>query len=163
MIPTYHKAKLSQRLSYPAGAETLTEGLGDAPHVASFRVTFSGQPTWPDARVQKAATGDKAGAENRPHMILAAEYVPAHKQGYLASHAMVEQGWCDDRWMLTVYPVVRAMRSVAHRLLREQGLPRVAAWLRTSERAGWLGRRQRVELIFDPVGPAITERTVQGV
>ena len=47
MIPTQYKAKLPRHLSYPIGAESLSEALAGAPHVESLSVTFSVQAVWP--------------------------------------------------------------------------------------------------------------------
>lgn len=157
MIPTSYKAKLPRFLSYPIGAEALTEGLKGAPRLESLSLWFSGKPVWPDSLFQRAL------AEKHPYMILVARYEPAHKPGYGGANSMVKSGWYDEKWELNVYPVVRELRHLANRLLREQGLSWVAEWIRSSEQAGWLGRQQRIELIFNPIEESIAAQKISGV
>src|SRR5262249_15553900 len=143
MIPTRYKAKLPRDLSYPIGAEALTEGLANAPHSESFSVSF-----W-----------DK----QQPHKVLVAEYQHSRKPGYSGANFLVESGWYDEKWGLTVYPVARAVRHLANRLIRERGLPLLVQWLRSSERAGWLTRNQRIELQFNPAEETLSAEESSGV
>jgi hypothetical protein len=156
MIPTRYKAKLPKHLSYPIGAEALTEGLVGAPHAEALAVSFWGTPVWPGSRFQKAL------AEEQPYVVLAATHEPARKPGYGGAQALVESGWYDEKWELTVYPVVRELRHLASQLLKEQGLPLIAEWLRSSQQAGWATRQHRVELVFDPTEETITGKKVSG-
>jgi hypothetical protein len=157
MIPTRYKARLPRHLSYPIGAEALTEGLADAPHAESFSVYFGGNPVWPDSRFQQAL------AQHQPYKVLVAEYRPSRKAGYGGAQFLVESGWYDAQWQLTVYPVVRELRHLANRLIRERGLPLVAEWLRSSKRAGWLTRDQRIDLVFNPVEELLSVQEISGV
>ena len=135
MIPTHSKTKLAQHMSYPIGAEALTEGLSDGPHIESFSVTFFG---W---------GFQKLLARGKPYMVLQAEYRPSRNPGYGGKVNCLSDV---VRWELTVYPVLRELRHVANSLIRERGLPLVIQWLRASERAGWLSHDQHIELVFDP-------------
>src|SRR6266702_4688258 len=101
MIPTRHKAKLPRHLSYPIGAEALADGLVSAPHAEELSLSFWGKPVWPESRFQQAL------AQQQPYKVLVAEYCPSHKPGYGGPQALVERGWYDEKWQLTVYPVVR--------------------------------------------------------
>jgi hypothetical protein len=157
VIPTRFKEKLPKLQSYPIGAEALSDGLANAPHADSFTVSFSGTPVWPDSRFQSVL------AENHPYGILLASYEPAHKPGYIGANWMVERGWYGERWQIAVYPVLRELRHLANRLLREQGLVLVVEWLRSSEQAGWLVRQQRIELIFNPTEESIAAQKTSGV
>ena len=143
MIPTRSKTKLPRHLSYPIGAEALTEGLGIAPHSESFSVSFLGK--------------------QQPHTVLVAEYKPSNKPGYGGMNFLVESGWYNEKWRLTVYPVARAVRHLANRLIRERGLPLLVQWLRSSERAGWLTRNQRIELQFNPAEETLSAEENSGV
>jgi hypothetical protein len=157
MIPTQYKARLSRHLSYPIGAEALTDGLVGAPHAESFTVSFRGKPTWPNARFQLALT------QEHPYKVLVVEFQPAEAPGYSGSRFMVESRWYDEKWRVTVYPVARALRHLANRLLRERGLPLVAQWLRSSSHSGWVARHRRIELVFHPVEKSLSAQEVSGV
>ncbi len=157
MIPTKYKAKLPKPLSHPIGAKALTEGLADAPHAEGLTVSFWGKPVWPGSRFQNAL------AEQHPYVVLVARYEPAQRPGYGGAQSLIEGGWFDEKWVLTVYPVIPKLRHLANRLLREQGLPLVAEWLRSSRQPGWTARQQEIELVFNPTEGAISARTSSGV
>src|SRR5882762_9302868 len=107
MIPTRYKSKLPKGLAYPIGAEALTTALADAPHAASLSVSFYGRPVWPGSRFRETL------ARRHPYKILAAEFRPSCKPGYSGPEFLVEDGWYDEKWQLTVYPVVRELRYLA--------------------------------------------------
>jgi hypothetical protein len=156
MIPTSYKAKLPRQLSYPIGAETLTEGLEGAPHTESMSVSFREIPVWPGSRFRQTL------AKQQPYKILVAEYRPTQKPGYGGSTSLIDSGWYEASWQLTVYPVVRELRHLANHLLREQGLPLVIQWLHSSERVGWLSRYQRIELVFNPTEESLSAQVSSG-
>jgi hypothetical protein len=157
MIPTQYKAKLPRHLSYPIGAEALTEGLADAPHAESFSVSFRDEAVWPASRFQQLL------AQQHPYKVLVAEYRPPQKPGYIGPQSLVESGWYDEKWQLTVYPVLRELRHRASCLLREQGLPLVVQWLRSSASTGWLTRDHRIELVFNPAEETLSSQESSGV
>lgn len=157
MILTRLKAKLPRHLSYPVGAEAISEALADEPHVASLSVTFWDQAVWPASEFRRLLN------ERLPYRIMIVEFRPERGPGLIGSAAMIEDGWYDERWELRVYPVLAEFRSTANRLLREQGLPAVSRWLRSSRRAGWLTVPQWVESVFDPTKDALAVREGSGV
>lgn len=157
MIPTRHKAKLSRQLSYPIGAEALTESLADAPQVGSLSVAFWGKPVCPGSSFRQ----DRA--QEQLYQVLVAEYRPAQQPGYAGMRFLIERGWYDEKWELHVYPVVRELRHLANGLLRERGLPLVLQWLRSLEQPGWLAREQRIELVFNPVEGTLSAQESSGV
>lgn len=157
MIPTASKHKLPGHLSYPIGAQALTEGLAGAPHLDSLTVSFWDQPVWPASRFQKIL------ADKQPYVIMAAAHDPVRKPGYGGSNSFVESGWYDEKWKLTVYPVLRELRHMANELLREKGLGLITQWLRCSTQAVWLLHYHRIELIFHPLEESITTTEENGV
>lgn len=62
-----------------------------------------------------------------------------------------------------MYPVLAEFRPLANRLLRGEGLPAIVAWLKSSDRAGWITTWQRIELMFNPIDEAITFQVSSGV
>jgi hypothetical protein len=61
---------------------------------------------------------------------------------------MREYGLYDPTWDIVVYAVSREHRAVARSLLCEQGIPAVAAWLRTPRSATWLQGRREITVSF---------------
>jgi hypothetical protein len=157
MIPTLHKAKLANTLSWPLGAEAISAGLAGVPHAADFTLYFANSPVWPASAFQRILR------ERRPYAVLVARYQPARRPGYMGSTAMFEAGWDDAKWQLQVNPVPRPLRSTVGALLREQGLPAVADWLRGSTRPGWEGRGHCLELVFAPAEGTLARQTSEGV
>jgi hypothetical protein len=150
MIPTRRKAKLPPHLSYPIGAQDISEALADLPHVESFSLIFSDRP------IYRASEFNRWLSEQRPYMIMEAKYNPARKPGIGASNDMIEKGVYDEKCVLRVYPVLSERRHLANRLLREQGLPAIAQWLRSSH--GFGTSLKFVELEFSPADESLAIR-----
>jgi hypothetical protein len=112
---------------------------------------------WPASEFQRRLR------EGLPYPVLAAEYAPAHKPGYYGAKSLVEGGWYDARWSLRVYPVLRELRHGVAQLLREQGLPAVVEWLRSSGRAGWEGRQHRLQLVLSAAEGTLLVQREDGV
>jgi hypothetical protein len=153
MIPTRYKSRLPGHLSYPIGAQALSEALAGAPHAEALNVGFSD-----DLFAISAVDFQRLLRERKPYKILEAEHKPARKPGISASNQSVEEGELGEKWEIRVFPVLRELRHLANRLLKDEGLPAVAQWLRSSQQAGRDSRRQWIELVFDPAGETITVR-----
>jgi hypothetical protein len=157
MIPTRSKSKLPKALSYPLGAEAISEALADAPHASEMSFSFYDQAVWPASEFQRLVR------EGLPCRILAVNYQPPLKPGRSAPNSLVESGWYEGHWSVTVYPVRRELRLLAGQLLREQGLAAVVAWLRASGRVGWNTRRHQIALVFDPADTTLSVTQEDGV
>jgi hypothetical protein len=157
MIPTRSKAKLPKALSWPLGAEAISQGLAGEPHVADLSRSFWVAPVWPASAFQRLLR------DSLPYTVLVAEYRPASRPGYSAPTSMVERGWFEAQWVLRVHPVLRSLRAVAGAVIREQGLPSVAEWLRSSTRSEWPSRSHRIELVFSPADGTLSHQLSEGV
>ena len=157
MIPTRNKIKLPKHLSYPIGAEAVSEALAATPLFELLSLVFWNTPTWRSAEARRIL------AERMPYAIVEASYKPRRKPGISASNDVIKDGWYDAMCEVWIYAVLPELRDLANRLLREQGLPAVAAWLKSSNQGGWLERHQRIELIFDPTSESLTTRATSGV
>jgi hypothetical protein len=142
MIPTRHKARLAQSLSWPLGAEAISNALAGAPHYTDLALSFSDAPVRPASEFQRLLR------ESLPYPLLVAQYSPAIKPGYGGATFLVERGEYEAKWELTINPVRRQVRAVARAALLETGLPAVAEWLRSSRRAGWENHHHRLTLEF---------------
>jgi hypothetical protein len=157
VIPTQFKSKLPKTLSWPVGAEAVTAGLGDAPHAAECRLWFSASPVWRASEFQRTLR------EAQPYAVLVAEYRPAVNLPYSRSKVMEAAGYYDAKWEKRVNPVPRAWRAGVRALLREEGLPLVADWLRSFKGTGWQDRHHGLELVFAPADGTLTKKRVEGV
>lgn len=157
MIPTSFKAKLPRGLSYPVGAEAISEALAGAPHIEALSVTFHESAVGPASEVRRLLV------ERLPHKVMAAEYQPRRKPGISAADFMIQHGWYDERWDLFVYSVQTKFRHLVNRLLHEEGLPAIETWLKSSGRSGWKMSWHRIELWFDPAAGCIAARESAGV
>jgi hypothetical protein len=157
MIPTRFKAKLPKGLSYPLGAEAISQTLAGAPHADELHLSFYGQAVWP------AAEFNRLLREGLPYRILSAEYTPPLMPRRIAPKRLVEVGRDQGSWYLTVYPLLCELRPAANHLLREQGLPAVTEWLRSSERSGWDSQQHRIDLVFSPADDKLVVAREDGV
>ena len=157
MIPTRLKAELPRRLSCPVGAEAISGALAGVSHVEPLSVAFL------DRAGRSASEFRRLRSRLAPYKIMEAVDQPARKPGISAAHFMVEAGWYDEKWELLVYPVLSECRHTANRLLREQGMPAVVRWLKSSDRAGWVERSRRVELVFSPADASLAIQESRGV
>ena len=107
MIPTRYKSKLPKGLSWPLGAEAITAGLGDAPHVPDLSLWFIEGVTRPAALFQRVVR------DALPYTLLVAEYRPEQRPGFIGSKSMAESGWYEARWELRVSPVPGPGRAAA--------------------------------------------------
>ena len=147
MIPTAHKAKIPNTLSYPIGAEAISRALTAEPAAASIKLWFCRAPIWPGAEFERVLR------KNLPYRILTVDY-RSPKDPLFAG------------MMLTVYPVLRSMRHAAGQLLRDRGLMEVETWMRNGlvggTSAGWGYSRHRLHLVFDPRGGTLTMERQDG-
>ena len=157
MIPTRSKAKLPGHLSYPVGAETISEALDGAPHSKSLSLVFYDQAVWPASEFRRLVT------EGLPYVILTAEYQPQRKLDIGASNDLAKDGWYDEKWELRIYPVLNELKPLANRLMREEGLPTVVTWLKSDEGKGWTRTWQRLELVFNPADKCLAYKDTRGV
>lgn len=144
MIPTKFKQKLPKTLSYPIGAEAISEGFAYAPHAEEINLEFHDMPVWPASDFQYTLR------DALPYPILIAEYKPSSKPGYSGAKFMVEAGWYDQHWSLRVYPVRRELKHTVGQLLREHGLPVLVEWLHSADKPGWENRQHSIKVVFNP-------------
>lgn len=152
MIPTRYRARLARDLSYPVKAGEIGEALSDAPHVERLSLSFASAPDGSATRFRRVL------AEGSPCTIVRAAYHPASKPGLGSADFLIEAGWYDERWELTVYPVLRGRRHVANRLMLERGLPAVRGWLERGREASQGILVVGIELVFDPAAEALDVR-----
>jgi len=141
MIPTKYKSKLPQTLSYPVGAEVVSASLKGVPQEPALTIGFYDKP------VIFASDFAKLRETNSPYPIFNASY--RHIQpGLTASKQFISEGWYEETWELSVYPVPRKLKSVARQALITEGLPQVRNWLSADRSPTWRHGRKHLEIFF---------------
>lgn len=152
MKPPSKKPRLPSSLSYPLGWQAICDALAGAPDIEELSVSFF-NGHWPASEFQRVLR------ENLPYRLLVAAYSPPPRPNF------VQKGEFDRtqgvRW-IHVFPVKRALRAAAGKLLLEEGLPKVAIWLRSSLNVGWKTRQHFLELVFHPADLTLTVKRTDG-
>jgi hypothetical protein len=108
MIPTGHKVKIPNTLSYPLGTKAIFEALEGVPQIDSLLVDFW---FWNRQRHPLISL--------RPYRVLSVSYWHAAENA-LYRKSYIEAGLFDPCWRITVEPVPRSLRhSVQTKLLAE--------------------------------------------
>jgi len=141
MIPTRYKSKLPHSLSYPVGAEAISESLKGVPQVPALSLGFYDRPTVFASEFQKLRDS------NSPYPIFNATF--RHIQpGLSASNKYIAEGWYEETWELSVYPVPRGLKSAARQVLLSEGLPLIRKWLSAERPPSWKHGREHCEIYF---------------
>ncbi len=136
VIPTRYKARLFGNLSYPVGAEILSEGLQEVPQISGLSLSF----TLPSLLHPTEM--------NSPYRILVAEY-NSHPVVLSSNKKFMEDGWYDENWGLTVFAVKRQVKPLVKKFLVHDGLPRVKKWLMAERTPVWKYGRKTCCVLFD--------------
>jgi hypothetical protein len=145
LIPTTgHKTKLPKTMSYPIGAELVSQGLAGVPQQDDLRLSFTYHSSF-----------EKEYKHDHPFKIFEARFDKS-EMDLTMSNEFIEQGAYEEKWDLTVYPVPREKRSAAHRLLLEEGLPGIAKWLATERTPLWKTGHKTISIFFDQAEESIS-------
>jgi hypothetical protein len=148
-IATRYKEKLPRHLSYPVGLELLATTLGEVPQGDQLSVWFVAHSAIRATEIEHK----RRNGEYYPVLTALFRY---HPLGYSECNAMREAGFYDPKWQIQVYGVGRKHRAVARKRLCEQGIPAVAAWLRTPRSSTWLQGHKQITVCFNEKDLAIT-------
>lgn len=116
MIPTRHKTKISQAMSYPVGAEFISAALDGAPQYSSMSLWF-GQ--FSHSVYLRPGHASRYG-------VLSAYYSHQLPSRFTGRNLPVD---CQPTWHLSIYEVPRVYRYRVRQLLENEGIPRLRAWL----------------------------------
>ncbi len=114
LIPTKSKAKLPKDLSYPVGAELLSEALKDIDQYKSLTVDFFDQPFIRKSQFQEQI--DNNGC------------IPILWACYDGSDYCCEDGQYHKTWDITVFPVPRDTKNVVKEKIIHEGFPILISW-----------------------------------
>jgi hypothetical protein len=139
MISTTFRQKLPKFLSYPIGAEILTDALSSAPQIDSLTVSFG---------TRYGSLQDKT-YRNQPYEILRTNY------SYLRSNRFTPNSWetsthyNNEVWDIKVYAIPTELKSLVKKLLLLEGLSKVLAWLQAERTPLWLEGYRDFVVLFD--------------
>jgi len=115
VIPTASRVKISQKLSYPVGAESISAALTSVPQLTEIRLHFY---SWSDH-----------GLRRGHYEFLRVEYLnnarALHEWPIWSLYKRHAQG----RWEIVVQPVPRTIRHRVKQYIAVSALPQVARWL----------------------------------
>jgi hypothetical protein len=153
VIPTHFKSKLPHTLSWPIGAEAITTGLGDVPHAAECCLSFYFPSDGEFRRVLR---------EFQPYRVFFIYYRPEDRPPLGRARDIDAVGGYDAKWQIDIAPVLRERRAEVGSLLREQGLPAIAGWLRSFRGNSWQGQFHRMDLIYSPAVRTLSQKFADG-
>ena len=115
VIVTASKAKISHKLSYPVGAESISTALACAPHAAEIRLHFY--------------SGFDVQLRSGHYEFLRVEYLnnvlPLNEWPIATLYKRPAQG----QWEIIVQPVPQSSRHRVKQYILESALPQIAEWL----------------------------------
>ena len=115
ILPTGSRAKHSQAVSYPIGAEALSQALNGVPQYDQITCDFY---------------GGGQHDHGKPQLYVLSVHYRKQAQRFSYSRSAIDHGAFDPQWKITVFAVPRQLRGAIKLLLLEQGLPDlVRQWL----------------------------------
>ena len=157
MLATSSKSKLPKTLSYPLGAQAISEVLEAPLSLHAPKISFRGSPIWPASMFQKRLK------DNLPYVIMSVRYRPPSRLGISGMESLRESGWYDSRFWIEVFPVKRELRSIAGRLLLSHGIQAIVNWIEQSNSAGWETRDHSIDIVFDPIHATACTKHSDGI
>lgn len=141
-IPTKYRSKLSKDLSYPLGAEIISEAFAGVPQFESLSLSFS-----PYGSIFSSGV-EKTRRHIEPYKIFEVE-MHHHLKGLTSPNRFIEEGFYDENWEIHVYPVPAELKSAAKRLLLDKGLPQAKQWCEKPRTETWKTGRKCFQVLFD--------------
>jgi hypothetical protein len=136
LIPTKWKDDLPKQLSYPIGAELVSQYLKGIPQYAELELRFSFH------------TGDL-------HSILNAEIIEVMDAMYRKiekslsfSRSPEDNKWLNPYWAISVYPVPSHLRHRIRQACIDIGLPKMREWLNTERAPNWYHGRKSIKFNY---------------
>ena len=114
ILPTLYKERLPHFLSYPLGAQKISEALAGITEFARIGLWFT-----------NGGKGDHG--TQRPYQVVEGSYERWSKT-LSESRMSIERGWNRPKWTVTVQAVPRELKHEIQSLLMKEGLPRLKAW-----------------------------------
>jgi hypothetical protein len=131
MIPTSYKSKISTKLSWPIGAEKISEAFEGLPQFSDFLLSFRG---YEQNNVFK----------QDDIRVMTIEYSFRRPK----SESMVRLGYGAPKWSISIYPVPKELKHLVKELLT-QHFPQLYKWCLSHHNITKKEGCERVTVIFD--------------
>lgn len=151
MLHPRWRQKLSERLSYPIGAELLSRELEKHPELPKLELRFSSSPILSESEFRRML-------ENRlPYVVLRVQFVRWDKRLSYGDDQWIQE-YLRGKWTLDVFPVLRSLKSRVKEKLTSEALPQVAAWMTKPREPAWYYGRKEFDVVFQPEEVAVEFR-----
>jgi hypothetical protein len=141
---TLYRQPVGREFSYPVGLADLRQRLDGVPHGDELEVTFCNTPGSSASRFRASI------ARQEPTLVLQARFTKLDKAPSRGDDLWMTE-LLHGKWSLSVYPVARQHRSLAHQALVGFGLLALADWLRSTRPDSWYHGRKVFDISFDPL------------
>ena len=155
IIPTRIKSKTPRTLSYPIGAEAISDALRGVSQFDQLRLEFRYYRRLDarGARPQQAAT--------TVYDVIAAAYSGPRRFHYMSKY--IEEQFWGRRWEIVVHAVPRSLRHAIQARILAEALPAIRCWLvanpHAGEREGW----HQLGFSFDELENKLTSKEAASV
>lgn len=142
VIPTVRKQKLPSFLSYPVGAQLVTNALLTVPQVDKLELWFT-------------CDQDRESEVDGKHLVFAARY-RKWNMGLSASRSMDESGFYGPKWAAWVYAVPKPLNSLIRSALIDHGFELIRGWYSRPRTELWLTTSHDYSLWYSPADERLT-------
>jgi hypothetical protein len=149
LIPTRIKFKLPHTMSYPIGAESISEAFFGIPQYEKLIISFT------TTNFAFGADFHEARKQNNPYKVFEVSMVRPLKH-LTSGKQFVEEGFYDENWEVHVYPVPKEFRSNANVLLLTTVLPKAKLWLQEPRTETWKTGRKHFHALLKEIDNEIS-------
>lgn len=143
MLHPRWRQKLSERLSYPIGAELLSRELEKHPELPKLELHFTSSPIISNSEFRQMV-------DNRvPYVVLRVQFVRWDKRLSYGDDEWIQE-YLRGKWTIDIFPVLRSLRSRVKAKLISEALAQVATWIAKPRKPAWYYGRKQFEVIFQP-------------
>jgi hypothetical protein len=135
LIPTHYKTKIPKNLSYPFGAEILSNALKDIKKYDDLSVAFSDYPFRNKSEYKKLIENKKQ--------------IPVLDISYRYDKYPFFGEYWDKDFCITIYAVPRDKNKIIRDTILEIGIPIIKEWISKKRPETWYYKRQEITLLFD--------------
>jgi hypothetical protein len=142
LIPKTFKAKLSQTMTYPIGAEVVSEALVGVPQFEKLMISFT-PPNFGSASIFQDAR-----KQNQSYKIFEVS-MHHHLKNLTSPKRFIEEGFYNENWEIHIYAVPRELKAIAKQLLLNEALPKAKEWCEKPRTEMWRTGRKYFQVLFN--------------
>lgn len=135
LIPTLWKSNIPKGLSFPVGAQLVSEHLAGVPHFSELTITFWG--AYEPSRIH-----------NTEELAVITASFRKDEKSISNSSRDPDNTWLKPDWSLLVSPVPSQLRSRVRGAMVENGFRFIREWLSADRPANWYFGRRHLHLYY---------------